>query len=347
MNLDNEFKGVFNLNNLVTAIIPTFKGARKLSCAIDSLINQTYEPIEIIVVDDNEPSSLARKQTEEILNNYKNSNIKYIKHDKNKNGAAARNTGILNASGEYICFLDDDDFYLSDRVEKSLNELINNRTCDAIYCGVIIINNEKICEVISAEKILTQKDILLNQMAIGSGSNIFISRSVINKLGGFDESFRRHQDLEFMLRFLKYFRITNLNEILIVKGINGTDNTLHYKELKITKGLFFEKFEKEINGLSKEEKHQFYKNQYGMLLLLATKSKDKTYIKEAICNLKEYRELNIKEKIFVFMGITKIYDSIFYKKSYDIYQLLKQSNMKLNKCSLDKKTQQKILKMIR
>ena len=77
-------------NPLVSVIIPTYNRPDNLSRAIDSVLNQTYDNIEVIIVDDNNPNTEARVRTEEFMSQYeKNSHIKYIKHEKNKNASAA------------------------------------------------------------------------------------------------------------------------------------------------------------------------------------------------------------------------------------------------------------------
>ena len=101
------------IEGLVSVIIPTFQRAKYIERAIDSVLNQTYKNFEIIVVDDNDQESEARKEMIKRMDKYSSdSRIIYIKHEKNKNGAAARNTGINVAKGEYITFLDDDDYFL-------------------------------------------------------------------------------------------------------------------------------------------------------------------------------------------------------------------------------------------
>lgn len=332
------------MKSLVSVIIPTFKGATKLSRAIDSVIDQTYKPIEIIVVDDNEPLSSARKDTERVLSKYENFNIKYIRHTKNRNGSAARNTGILNSKGEYLSFLDDDDFYFPERVEKSVKILQNNCSCDAVYCGVVLTNRSEISGVIFAEKELTQKDLLLNEMALGTGSNIFIKRKVIDTLKGFDEKFRRHQDLEFMLRLLDKFRVTNIDEIMIVKGTNGTNNIPKYKEYKMAKDMFFEKFKKQINFLEEQDQRRFYNYHYSKLFISAIQSTDKSNIKEEIRNVKNYRQLSIKERLLKFMLTIRFYNSMPYKVLKKIYHFLKPSKIKVNEFIISTKKQELINK---
>ena len=101
------------MSKLVSVIIPTYSRPDFISRAIESVLNQTYKPIEIIVVDDNGRGTNNQILTEQVLTNFIRSNqIKYIVHEKNKNGSAARNTGAASSHGEYITFLDDDDVLL-------------------------------------------------------------------------------------------------------------------------------------------------------------------------------------------------------------------------------------------
>ena len=122
--------------DLVSVIIPTYKRASMLSNTIDSILNQSYKNVEIIVVDDNESFSEYRKKTEIIMNKYKNlDNVKYIKHPRNMNGCVARNTGLENCNGEFVCFLDDDDVIYKNKIKKQVEFLKENLRYNAVYCG--------------------------------------------------------------------------------------------------------------------------------------------------------------------------------------------------------------------
>lgn len=127
------------MNELVSVIIPTYKRNDRLREAIDSVVNQTYVNLEIIIVDDNDPSSSYRKETENLMMQYKdNKKIRYIQHSENTGGAIARNTGISQAGGEYIAFLDDDDIYLPEKIEKQY-EVFQKHTGEKlglVYCYV-------------------------------------------------------------------------------------------------------------------------------------------------------------------------------------------------------------------
>ena len=120
----------------VSVVIPTYKNRGGLRESINSVISQNYDNlIEIIVVDDNDPDSEFRMSTSLLMQQYADNRlVKYICHDTNKNGAAARNTGIRASCGDYIAFLDDDDLFLSHKLEKQVSYLEQHPEKDAVYC---------------------------------------------------------------------------------------------------------------------------------------------------------------------------------------------------------------------
>lgn len=125
--------------SLVSVIIPTYKRKETLKSAIDSIMQQTYKNLEIIVVDDNGADSEYRKSVEHIMQQYEGNNkITYVKNEKNMGGAAARNVGIQKAKGEYLAFLDDDDMYYPQKIEKQLEifEKSKNANLALVYCYV-------------------------------------------------------------------------------------------------------------------------------------------------------------------------------------------------------------------
>lgn len=106
----------------VSIIVPTYKRhADFLGRAIRSLENQTYQNIEIVIVNDNPPDSPYREEIENFIRNYdKKAPILNVANPKNMGGALARNNGIAHATGDYITFLDDDDEYLPEKIERQL-----------------------------------------------------------------------------------------------------------------------------------------------------------------------------------------------------------------------------------
>lgn len=109
---------------IVSIIVATYRRDVALRNALESLINQSYKDIEIIVIDDNANIQWNNK-VNKIINEFKLLHqIKYIVNEKNKGSAKTRNIGIENSNGEYITFLDDDDIYLPNKIENQLNHMI-------------------------------------------------------------------------------------------------------------------------------------------------------------------------------------------------------------------------------
>lgn len=196
------------INNLVSVIIPTYGGGQYLQRAIDSVLNQTYQNIEIIIVDDNGVDTPNQIATGKVVEDYKdNLRVKYVCHDVNKNGSAARNTGFAYSNGEYIALLDDDDEYLPNKIEKQVEDLERLDSSYAlVYCRF---------KAVFTDKVVTSKlggtgnvfyDLMMHKMIIGS-SSLLMHRHVWREMNGFDESFKRHQDYEFTARIAFKYKV--------------------------------------------------------------------------------------------------------------------------------------------
>ena len=110
--------GAAEADELVSVVIPTFNRPAMLARAIESVLNQTYSNLEIIVVDD-----ASEGDIEAVVKSFDDERIKLIRHEHNQGGSAARNTGIWHSRGRYIAFLDDDDEWLSQKTERQLKDL--------------------------------------------------------------------------------------------------------------------------------------------------------------------------------------------------------------------------------
>ena len=115
-------------DSLASVIIPTYYRNEWLPEAIESALNQTYEPVEIIVVDDS-----GERYAEPVAQEF---DVRYLAHERNQGGNPARNTGIEAAKGEYIQLLDDDDRLLPTKLEKQISLLESNPSLGAVYCGL-------------------------------------------------------------------------------------------------------------------------------------------------------------------------------------------------------------------
>lgn len=274
---------------MVSVIITTFGANELLIRAINSVLNQTYKDLEVIVVDDNNPGTFERLKTEKMMSRYSlDTRVKYIRHERNQNGAAARNTGIERANGSYLAFLDDDDLYLPKRVEVAVEILDRRRDLAGVCFGVVKVFKQQITSVETVETghIMTIQDMLIGP-AIGSGSNIFLRKNIVDTINGFDTEFRRKQDLEFIIRAMLTGKIMYDSRIMIVKDVSGV-RRVSYNNNRSALIKFNIKFRNEINQLSSEQQEIYYKNQYRFLLQIAEESGNKAIIRQAVNELSEY-----------------------------------------------------------
>lgn len=289
---------------LVSIIIPTYMRADMLNRAIDSVLNQTYDNIEVIIVDDNNPHSKYRKNTEEIMLKYKEvKNVMYLKHDKNRNGAAARNTGINAAKGEYIGFLDDDDEFISNKIEAQVNSLnkISNEY-GAVYGGYRIIRGNKVISNIEVNKEgQLFQDLMLMEWGTGSGSNVLFKREVFNEIGLFDESLLRHQDWDILLRMFKKYKIKSIEDIIINIYKDSRINIPNAEKFNEVKTYFLNKYENELFKMSDELRNKIY--QRHNLELVSAYLRNRNYIvaKEKYKISSQYYKVDWKKKISLFL----------------------------------------------
>lgn len=250
------------MNRIVSVIIPTYKSGETLIRAIDSVLNQTYQAIEVIVVDDNNPGTEDRKRTEQLMRRYCGEDrVKYIKHTKNKNGSAARNTAFRNSKGEYIAFLDDDDYFLPLKIEHQVRYLNSHKEFGACYCWRKDHKGNEICGNLEGDFSYE----LLALIFTPYTSAIMMRRECYIKLNGFDESYIRHQDFEFLLRFFKFYSMGYVPYVDLALSKNGINNTPKGPKLVEVKTRFFIQFADLINVVTKgnlKKKRIIYANHF-------------------------------------------------------------------------------------
>lgn len=274
----------------VSVIIPTYKNRGGLVRSIVSALEQDYLGLkEIIIVDDNDPMSEFRRNTEKLMINFSNNpKIVYLKHESNRNGAAARNTGIKASTGDYIAFLDDDDIFLQGKISKQVMYLNNHPEYDGVYCmaqrkGKPYGNN--MCEGDCT------REMLMLLTSIYTPCQMF-RRTSIESIDGYDESFSRHQDFDLLLRFFHAgYKIGCLPEILTEIGTNGGENIPSGKKMEEMKKYFFEKFMPyidEIEGNESGFKNKVLAKHYAGVFLNHVKHKEIKMAIKTFCRYAMY-----------------------------------------------------------
>lgn len=283
---------------MVTVIIPTYKRANNIDKAINSVLSQTYQDFEIIVVDDNDENTIYREDMIKIMQKYeKNNKIKYLMHKNNKNGAAARNTGIKEAKGKYITFLDDDDYYMPERLEILVKTLEENKEYNGAYTETVLVRKGKIISGSKANKSGNlREDLLLNKLSFGTGSNMFFRTEQLKNIGGFDEKFLRHQDIECMIRFSRENKIIGIPKILVIKCQEDRSNEPQFDKYKKVKEVYIESFKNDVLELELEEQKKFYIINIEQLIVNAIKNKRYKDAKNLIKELDKYGVKSISKK---------------------------------------------------
>ena len=227
--------------------------------AVDSVLNQTYPHIEILVVDDNEPFWPERKETESVMAQYRNnSRVIYLQHEKNRNGSSARNTGWRQAKGEYITFLDDDDEISPLKIQKQVECL---ESIDDSW-GACYTRYHTLMKDGSIQKSITNQSgdvyirALMRSFYMGSGSNVLFRKKVVDEIGGYDESFKRNQDIEFIARAFEKYKVAFVDEDLLTVHWEVRDVKRNYEFIDDVTVFYLEKMKNYIDRLSHRDKHR-------------------------------------------------------------------------------------------
>lgn len=208
-------------NELVSVIIPTYNRANLIQQSVKSVLNQTYNNFEIIIIDDG-----SSDNTEEVINKLNDNRIRYIKHAVNKGASAARNTGIREAKGKYIAFQDSDDHWLPDKLEKQVKRIENTPDhVGAVFGGYWIIGkgNEK---RYFPEQVIKDGNIfhtLLKGNVVGMPV-VMIKKICFDKVGYFNETLPALEDWELLLRISRDYEFLYINEPLVT--VYETENSI-------------------------------------------------------------------------------------------------------------------------
>jgi glycosyltransferase involved in cell wall biosynthesis len=252
-----------NMSELVSIIIPTFKRTKFLKNAIRSALEQTYNDIEVIIVDNNPIESKEHKETKIIVNSFSDKRVKYYLSNIPGNGASARNLGVKKSSGKYIAFLDDDDTFLSNKIEKQIVTLKANVNSEVCICGFARVkkDNKRVEYNISNLNRVYIKSLAMD-IDLCAGSTMVMSRNVFLEVGGFDESFTRHQDIELLIRLLEKTGICSTNECLVdimEHPLSNHPNKL--EEIIFNRNKFIVKFRNVIDHLDTQSRNEIYYHQ--------------------------------------------------------------------------------------
>jgi len=252
------------MNNfpLVSVIVATYNRANFLCETIDSILCQTYKNFELIVVDDG-----STDNTEEAVKLYIDSRLKYIKTDNWGGPARPRNIGINESRGEYIAFCDDDDIWITNKLEKQ----------------VIAIDNSKYGMVFSMQKQFGDLSIFSKDYGIGPlpfkvntsaknllktncipFSSVMVEKLLLSEIGGFDErrSFIAIEDNDLWIRVSKKTKILFIDRVLVLHRVQKNSIYKNTKSIDQGKKELYRKY----NYNNKENSSKLKTQKFYLLL---------------------------------------------------------------------------------
>ena len=237
----------------ISVIIPVFNGEATIRETIDSIVNQTFRDIEIIIINDGSTDA-----TLETIKEISDSRIKIFSYS-NAGLSASRNRGISQATGEYISFIDADDLWTPDKLELQWQALQQNPQAAVAYSWTDYID-ESSKFLKSGRRIKVNGDAfskLLVTNFLENGSNQLIRKTALEKVGGFDESLNASEDFDMWLRLA-----TNYQFICVEKPqiLYRTSTTSMSTNLKRQETASLEVIKRAFN-YPKAEKLQYLKKQ--------------------------------------------------------------------------------------
>lgn len=250
------------MKDLVSVIIPTYNRAYCIKNAIDSVLQQEYEQMEIIIVDD-----ASTDNTREVIQNIKDRRIKYICNDKNCGAAASRNIGVKMASGKYIAFQDSDDIWLKEKLQKQL-EIIEASDYGMVYCSFERIFPDGRIEKVprqGIQKEARQGEIypyLLAESYI-STQTMLLKREVFQQIEGFDETMKSYEDYDLAIRISKGYKIGYVDEVLVQLNTLSDSVDMNMINGIISSAYLIRKYETDL------KKYGLYQRKCDVLLQVA------------------------------------------------------------------------------
>jgi glycosyltransferase involved in cell wall biosynthesis len=228
---------------LVSVVVPTYGRPAFLSEAIESVDEQTYGPIELLVVDDHSPEPIEPVLEDRSLGDDRR--LRFVRHDENRGASAARNTGLDAAEGEYVAFLDDDDYWLPPKIQQQVDAFERaGPDVGVVYTGQRFVNDG---ETTSVHRPTLEGDVtkaMLTGAEMATFSAVMVRAEVYETVGGLDERFPCWQDREWLLRLSEEYDFEALTEPTAVRRSTEHEQLSDDFEAKrdVAYPLFLEKF---------------------------------------------------------------------------------------------------------
>lgn len=195
-----------------TVVIPTFNRSELLRQAIRSVLDQTFDNFELLVVDDH-----STDNTSSVVSSFCDSRIRHILNHRTKGASGARNVGIFSAKGKWVAFVDDDDVWLPEKLECQHKLALNVDETVGLICTdyAIFKEKEERPKIFKNRPSGWVRDKLLYGGCIGCLSSTCVRSDILRVIEGFDERFPSNQDWDLWLRVAEACAFTHVPKTLV------------------------------------------------------------------------------------------------------------------------------------
>ena len=301
----------------VSIIVPVFNRERTLRRALNSILNQTYKEYEVLICDDG-----SYDRTKEIAREFvkMDSRFKLLELKENKGAGAARNLGMKNSTGDFIAFLDSDDEWLPDKLEKQVQRMDNEPKCVGVcLTGSLIIKNDKKRVKYIPKKEWehdTFKKFVLGKISFIT-STILFRKECLFRAGYMNEKMKRNQDIEFLLRIFYEFKLAVTEEMLAVCYIDTKNTTNYYEKVKEALPCHLSNLHIIKEKLGNKIAMRFLCSRYSYLISAAIRERKWKNVKSDLMNRIKITAIFWPEEIWIII-------KAFLKRIYlDFYYLFK------------------------
>jgi glycosyltransferase involved in cell wall biosynthesis len=243
----------------VSVVIPTYNRDAVVTRAIDSVLTQTYDDFEVVVVDD-----CSTDDTRAVVEEYDDARIRYIRHDENQGACAARNTGIEHSDGRYVAFLDSDDEWDETKLAKQVKCMERApESVGVVYIGYRVKRSD---DVELGQVPSKRGDIHRDQLAkdwVSPTSAVLVDRECFESVGTFDTDLAARQDYDMWLRLSRHYEFDYVKEALVTLHADGDDRiTADIQSRMDAHQTILERVRADIKGLGVLDRHSILASQY-------------------------------------------------------------------------------------
>lgn len=215
---------------VISVVLPTFNRASMLGRAIESVLAQTWDDLELIVVDDG-----SSDETAEVVGGFTDKRLRYLRLEDNRGAAFARNRGIKVARGEYLAFQDSDDEWLPHKLSRQMKVMLSMAPeVSVVYTDMLRVGKDETVSYLRAPEVVKGEPIdrgTCEYRALFLGIvAVLMRKSCFDEAGLFDEKFPRFIDLELLTRFSLCFRFHHIPEAMVLYHYSqGISSNLYYE----------------------------------------------------------------------------------------------------------------------